>query len=286
MKIMKIIKTAAVVGAVALSTTLSAQSANSNERPAYFDQFKSLDMQRDADGILVVTMNDGSGGPITFGGTDHTDFTEAFYRIGRDYDNKVVILTGAGDYMANIDLNPSMFEMMANPDIWAMLYDEGVQILENLVNIRVPVIAAIEGKAHVHTEYALTANLIVAGESATFGDIPHFAGGIVPGDGIYTTWTYRAGAGRAQKFLLDPTPITAQTAMDWGVVSKIVPDGKALDKAKEIAKSLLTKPEVTRRNTRILFTQSLKEELVRNTGFGFSLEGASITSLFNSMNKK
>jgi len=286
MEIMKKIKTAAVAGAVALSTTVSAQSTNSNERPAYFDQFKSLDMQRDADGILVVTMNDGSGGPITFGGHDHTDFTEAFYRIGRDYDNKVVILTGAGDYMANIDLNPSMFEMMANPDIWAMLYDEGVQILENLVNIRVPVIAAIEGKAHVHTEYALTANLIVAGESATFGDIPHFAGGIVPGDGIYTTWTYRAGAGRAQKFLLDPTPISAKTALDWGVVSEIVPDGKALEKAKEIAKSLLTKPEVTRRNTRILFTQPLKEDLVRNTGFGFSLEGASITSQFNSMNKK
>ncbi len=64
-----------------------------SSRPAYFDQFKSLDMSRDEDGILIVTMNDGSGGPLTFGGQDHTDFTEAFYRIGRDYDNKVVILT-------------------------------------------------------------------------------------------------------------------------------------------------------------------------------------------------
>ena len=70
-----------------------------SSRPAYFDQFKSLDMSRDEDGILIVTMNDGSGGPLTFGGQDHTDFTEAFYRIGRDYDNKVVILTGAVDFL-------------------------------------------------------------------------------------------------------------------------------------------------------------------------------------------
>jgi hypothetical protein len=61
--------------------------------------------------------------------------------------------------------------------------DEGVQILENLANIRVPVIAAIDGRAHVHSEYALLVNVIVAGEGATFNDLPHFAGGIVPGDG-------------------------------------------------------------------------------------------------------
>ncbi len=36
------------------------------------------------------------------------------------------------------------------------------------------------GCAHVHSEYALVANVIVAAEGATFHDIPHFAGGIVP----------------------------------------------------------------------------------------------------------
>jgi hypothetical protein len=45
-------------------------------------------------------------------------------------------------------------------------------------------IAAIEGRAHVHSEYALLASVIVAAEGATFHDIPHFAGGIVPGDGM------------------------------------------------------------------------------------------------------
>ena len=62
----------------------------------------------------------------------------------------------------------------------------------------------------LHSEYALLANVIVAAEGATFHDIPHFAGGIVPGDGIFTTWSYRAVAGRAEAFLLNPQPLTAR----------------------------------------------------------------------------
>ena len=42
--------------------------------------------------------------------------------------------------------------------------DEGVQVLENIANIRVPVIAAVEGRAHIHSDYALLANVIVAAE--------------------------------------------------------------------------------------------------------------------------
>ena len=98
----------------------------------------------------------------------------------------------------------------------SQMHDEGVQILENLANIRVPVIAAIEGHANVHTEYVLIANVIVAGEGATFNDLPHFASGLVPGDGIFTTWSYRAGVGRAEAFLLNPGPLTARTLSPHG----------------------------------------------------------------------
>ena len=61
------------------------------------------------------------------------------------------------------------------PLFGARCHDEGVQLLENLSNIRVPVIAAIEGHANVHSEYALLASVIVAREGATFNDVPHFA---------------------------------------------------------------------------------------------------------------
>ena len=241
--------------------------------PAYFNAFRGLAMERDYKGVLVATINDGNGGPITFTAQDHTEFTEAFYRIAQDRDNKIVILTGAGDYMAAIDF--STFGNIADPDVWSQVHDEGVQIVENIANIRVPMIAAIEGKAHIHSEYALLANVIVAGKSATFSDLPHFAGGIVPGDGIFSTWAYRAGPGRAEAWLLNPSPIDAETAKAWGVVTEIVPDGQAVARARDLADIYLAKPEVTRRNTRMHMIQPLKEKLVRETGYGLTLEGAS-----------
>ena len=59
------------------------------------------------------------------------------------------------------------------------MHDEGVQILENLANIRVPVIAALEGRVNVHSEYALLANVIVKREGVIFND----AGGCTTNSG-------------------------------------------------------------------------------------------------------
>src|SRR5215831_5487287 len=116
--------------------------------------------------------------PFTFTAPDHTEFVDAFYRIAQDRANKIVILTGAGgDFIPGIDF--ASFGNVADPGIWSQLHDEGVQILENIANMRVPVIAAVEGRAHVHSEYALLANVIVASEGATFNNLPHFAGCIV-----------------------------------------------------------------------------------------------------------
>ena len=41
------------------------------------------------------------------------------------------------------------------------------------------------------------------------------------GDGISTTWSYRAGAGRAEAFLLNPQPLTAAVAHEWGVARRL-----------------------------------------------------------------
>jgi enoyl-CoA hydratase/carnithine racemase len=249
--------------------------------PDYFGLYRSLKLTRDANGVLVVKFHT-SGGPFTFTAQDHTAFVDAFYRIAQDRANKIVILTGTGgDFIPDIDF--SSFGNVADPAVWSQVHDEGAQILENLANIRVPVIAAIEGRAHVHSEYALLANVIVAAQDATFHDAPHFAGGIVPGDGIFTAWSYRAGAGRAERFLLNPQPLTARIAHEWGVVAEVVPSGTALSRARELAELYLKAPEITRRNTRVHFIQPLKERIVREVGYGLSLEGASAADLVKSM---
>jgi enoyl-CoA hydratase/carnithine racemase len=133
------------------------------------------------------------------------------------------------------DVEWPSFGDVADPGVWSRMHDEGAQTLENIANIRVPVIAAVEGRAHIHSDYALLASVIVAAEGATFQDVGHFAVGVTPGDGIFTTWSYRAGAGRAEAFLLNPQPLPARTAHEWGVAAEVVPNGKAVARARELA---------------------------------------------------
>jgi enoyl-CoA hydratase/carnithine racemase len=238
-------------------------------------------MTRDDKGVLLVEMNT-NGGPFKFTAKAHEAFVDAFYHISRDRDNKIVILTGkGGQWMGDIDF--ASFGDVSDPDVWSKVHDEGTQIVENIANIRVPMICAVEGKAWVHSEYCAMANVVVAGAGASFNDAPHFAGGIVPGDGIYTTWSYRMGPTRAEALLLDPTPFTAAQAKDYGLVSEVVANGQAVARARELASRYLSKPEVTRRDTRTYFMQPLKLALVQQTGYGLSLEGASAAALVKSM---
>ena len=250
----------------------------------FFTAFHHVKLTRDANGVLIVQLHD-NGGPLVMSAKAHTEFVEAFYRISQDRANKIVILTGAGGEFIT-DVEWSSFGDVADPGVWSQVHDEGVQALENIANIRVPVIAAIEGRAHVHSDYALLASVIVAAEGATFQDVAHFSAGVTPGDGIFTTWSHRAGAGRAEAFLLNPQPLPARVAQEWGVVAEVVPNGKALSRARELAELYLKAPEVTRRNTRVHFIQPLKERIVREVGYGLSLEGASAADLVKSMRAK
>lgn len=77
-------------------------------------------------------------------------------------------------------------------------------------------------------------------------------------------------------------PLAVRTAYEWGVVAEVVPNGKTLSRARELAELYLKAPEVTRRNTRVHFIQPLKERIVREVGYGLSLEGASSADLVKS----
>src|SRR6201987_2343408 len=250
----------------------------------YFAMYRNLKLSRDAKGVLVAEFHS-DGGPYIMDAHGHTEFVDAFHRIGQDRANKIVIMTGAdGNFIGDVEW-PS-FGDVADPGVWSRIHDEGLQTLENIANIRVPVIAAIEGRAHIHSDYALLANVIVAAEGATFQDVGHYAAGVAPGDGIFTTRSYRAGAGRAEAFLLNPQPLAARTAHEWGVVAEVLPTGKALSRARELAELYLKAPEVTRRDTRVHFIQPLKERLVREVGYGLSREGASSADLVKSTKAK
>ena len=109
----------------------------------YFNAYHNLKLTRDDKGVLVAEFHT-NGGPFIMTALSHTEFVDGFYRISQDRANKIVILTGAGgEFIADVDW--SSFGNPADPGVWSQVHDEGVQVLENIANIRVPVIAAIEG---------------------------------------------------------------------------------------------------------------------------------------------
>jgi hypothetical protein len=110
----------------------------------------------------------------------------------------------------------------------------------------------------VHSEYALLANMICHRRGCDLPRCPALRANHCAGRRNLYRWRYRAGAGRAETFLLNPQPLTAQTAHAWGVIAEVVPNGTALPRARELAKLYLKAPEVTRRNTRATFHSTVE----------------------------
>jgi enoyl-CoA hydratase/carnithine racemase len=50
----------------------------------------------------------------------------------------------------------------------------------------------------VHSEYALLADVAIAGDTTVFSDMPHLAFGIAPGDGLVVVWEEVLGLNRAR----------------------------------------------------------------------------------------
>jgi len=249
-------------------------------QPEYFTKYENLHFYRDEDGILEVRMHT-NGGSLIFTGKTHQEFPNAFYDISRDRDNRVVILTGTGDaWMAEIDF-PSLGDV-TNPREWDKTFWEGKKVLQNLLDIEVPVISAVNGAALLHSEYILTTDIILAAENAVFQDMPHLNAGIVPGDGVHILWPLALGLSRGRYFLLPQETLTAQQAYELNVVNEVIPQSKLMARAWEIARKLAKQPTLTLRYTRVALTQRLKRLVNEGIGYGLALEGITATELRNS----
>ena len=145
----------------------------------------------------------------------------------------------------------------------------------NILDIEVPLIAAVNGPVRLHSEYVLLADIVLATPATVFQDKPHFDFGIVPGDGVNLLWPEVIGSVRGCYFILTRQKLDAKTAKDWGAVSEIVPADRLLVRAREIAEGLAELPPLTTRYTRIALTQKLRRIIDEGVGHGLALEGIS-----------
>jgi enoyl-CoA hydratase len=98
-----------------------------------------------------------------------------------------------------------------------------------------PLIGAVNGPAYTGgLELALSCHLLVASDRATFADT-HARLGLTPGMGLTVLLPEAVGEQRARQMMLTCAPITARTAMAWGLVTTVVPHDELLPAAHRIA---------------------------------------------------
>jgi enoyl-CoA hydratase/carnithine racemase len=113
-----------------------------------------------------------------------------------------------------------------------------VALMTAVHELPVPAVAAVEGPAIAGGfELALACDLVVAGTSAVFA-LPEVGVGIFPGGGATATLTWLVGPARARDILLTGRRLSAAEAEAWGIVARVVPDGRALDAAVALAASI------------------------------------------------
>jgi enoyl-CoA hydratase len=101
-----------------------------------------------------------------------------------------------------------------------------------------PLIAVVDGVAlGAGNELAMLADVIVAGEGASFGQ-PEVAIGGMPGDGGTQRLARLVGKGAAMRMILTGLPIDARTALALGLVVEVVPAGESGARALELARRI------------------------------------------------
>jgi enoyl-CoA hydratase/carnithine racemase len=230
------------------------------------------------DGILQLTLNS-QGDSLAWGAQTKTELTYMLADVGNDPENRVIIITGAGDHfiMPGFQEKPPGAPASAvNPERWGTKnHPEGKKLLMNHLDIQVPMIAAMNGPATMHGEIALLCDIVLAAESVMFQDALHFRKGVIPGDGAHIVWPMLLGINRARYFLLTGQSISAEEALRLGLVSEILPKTQLLDRAWVLARDIAQQPPLTVRLFRETMLQRYKRSVVDDLGYGLALEGLS-----------
>ncbi len=212
----------------------------------------------------------------------HVELVDAWTVFKNDDSLKVAILTGEGDraFCSGGDLSIMEEGINNAKESEIQLHKEGKKEgtlgPSRWTDIYKPIIAAVNGVAYAGgLEWACFADMRIAEEHASFG-VTCRRWNIGLSDGGTQRLPRIVGMGRAMELIITGKVIDAEEAYRIGLVNEIVPKGKSLERAIELAKFICTLPQPAIRTD--------KEAAVR--GFGESLdEGLKIEAalLFDSL---
>lgn len=200
-------------------------------------RYKALKFDRPSPKVVEVILSQ-PGRLNALDADGHRELADVWIDIDRDPDIAVAVLRGEGsNFSAGGDLK--LLEAMSEDfDTRVRVWREASDLVYNVINCSKPVVAAIEGVAvGAGLAAALVSDITIVGKSARIID-GHTRLGVAAGDHAAIVWPLLCGMAKAKYYLLTCETLLGEEAERIGLVSLAVEDGKATERALEIATSL------------------------------------------------
>lgn len=195
-------------------------------------------------GIATVTLDNPPLNVVTLGLT--SQMSELLDELAGNPEVRVLVLTGAGDRVFCAGSDIKEFADFIGPDgrvLERKLIAEN-EMYSKLDKFPKPTVAAVNGHAlGGGLELAVCCDLLVSSETARLS-LPEVNLGVIPGSGGTIRTTRRIGEGRAKELVLLGEPISAETALRWGLVNRIAAPEQVLAEAQALATRLAGLPNV------------------------------------------
>lgn len=241
----------------------------------YREKFKDLFMmERTESGVLTAKWHDGNGDSAFWDYPLHRGIHQLCWHVGQDAETEVLILGGAGkDYLK---LGATSLPEDMETQKWSLYehsYYDGTNMVEALVNdVEQPTIGILNGGMCVHTEISLLCDITLMAEDAVILD-PHFGmSGAIPGDGIQIAFRAAMGTKRSNYAMMFGEKITAEMALEYGMVNEVVPGDKIYERALELAEQLAKHPRMNRRMLSQVLRMPIKEQIAKELRMTFGAE--------------
>jgi len=205
----------------------------------------------------------------------HHDFPAALRALSDDRDARAVVLTGAGRAFSaggnieEFDFFRTDFEARRRS------LRLGRQLFEELINVHLPVVAAVNGPAvGLGCTIVTACDYVVMSEKAYLAD-PHVQVALVAGDGGAVTWPLNVGLLRAKPYLLTGERVPAEVAVQLGLATRVVPHDTLLSEALAVAHRIAELPPQAVQDTKMVLNQHLRQSAVAVLGYGLAAESQS-----------
>lgn len=172
---------------------------------------------------------------------------------------RVVLMTGAGRaFSAGIDLDEvsHLFDGSMTMEQARAELGEMQELTRRMVNLPKPIVSVINGVAiGVGAEVAIASDIRIASQTASFA-FAEVQRGLFETNGVMHRLPRLIGMGRAAHVMMTGEKISAQSALELGLVTRVVPSEILLNKGLELARALAANAPISMRLVKQVLNQS------------------------------